>query len=145
MSSFGRRLQQSGGSTTLYLSPATGTHATGATFTVQIRENSGGAPVNSVQANLTYPQALLQFVSADTTGSPFTTTVQNTGGSGTINLGVGILAGSVTNDQLVGTITFKVLAAGNASVNFTTGSGVASYISNTDICQVETGATFTLT
>lgn len=145
MSSFGRRLQQSSGATTLYLSPATGSHATGGTFTVQIRENSGGSPVNSVQANLTYPQTLLQFVSTDLTGGAFPTSAENTGGSGSINLGVALLASSVTGDQLVGTITFKVLSAGTASVDFTTGSGVASYISNTNICQTETGATFTLT
>lgn len=144
MSSFGRRLQQSAGTTTIYLSPAKGSYASGNNFTVKIRENSGGSPVNTVQANLTYPQALLQFVSADTTGSPFTTTVQNTGGSGTVNLGVGLLAGSVTGDQLVGTITFKVLAAGSAAVSFTTGTGVASSISNTNILQVENGGSYTL-
>jgi hypothetical protein len=145
MSSFGRRLQQSVGTTTLYLTPAKDSHATGTTFTVQVREDSGGAPVNSVQANLTYAQTLLQFVSADTTGSPFTTTAQNTGGSGSINLGVGLLGGSTTGDQLVGTITFKVLSAGTATVSFAADSGVASATSNTNICQSETSATYTLT
>lgn len=144
MSSFGRRLQQSAGMTTIYLSPAKGNYSTGNNFTVKVYENSGGSPVNSVQANLTYPQTLLQFVSTDTTGSPFTTTVQNTGGSGVINLGVGLLASSVVGDQLVGTITFKVLAAGTAAVSFDTGTGVASSISNTNICQAENGAKFTL-
>ncbi|HET8709310.1 MAG TPA: cohesin domain-containing protein [Candidatus Saccharimonadales bacterium] len=144
MSSFARRLQQAGGAPSLFLTPAKGNFTVGSTFTVQIRENSGSNQVNSVQANLTYSQTLLQFVSADTTGSPFTTTVQNSGGSGVINLGVGLLASSVGGDQLVGTITFKVLASGTAAVAFDTGSGVASAASNTNICQVQTGATYSL-
>lgn len=146
MSAFARKLQksvQSGGK--LYLSPATGSFATGATVTVTIREDSWGTAVNTVQANLSYPPSLLQYESTSTSTSAFTTTIQNEGGTGTVQLGVGILAGSVTGDQIVGVVTFTALTAGSADVLFTAGSGIARESDSADICNQTVGATYTIT
>ncbi len=146
MSIAARRLQRraaSGG--LLYSSPSTGSYSNGATVTVQIRMNSGGTAVNAVQANLSYPATRLQFSSINTTGSPFTTTIQNSGGGGTVQLGVGILAGSTSGDQLVGTVTFTAISTGSATVAFTAGSGIARASDSTDICQNKVGATYTIT
>ena len=147
----GRRLQQASNKATivtkitLYLSPAGGTFKVGSTVTVVIRENSLTTAVNTVQANVSYPTATLQFSAVNNTGSPFTTTIQSTGGSGLVQLGVGILGGSTTGDQLVGTITFTALAAGPAALTFSSGSGIASASTSTDVCQQENGATYTIT
>lgn len=145
MSRFGTRVRrgvQHGA--TLYLAPATGSYASGATITMTIRMSSGSVGVNAVQANLTYPTAQLQFVSTSTAGSPFTTTIQNSGGSGSVQLGVGILAGSTSGDQLVGTVTFTALNAGSAAVSFAAGSGIAKASDSTDICQQKRGALYTI-
>lgn len=142
-----RRAQRAAGVTTdptLYLTPPKGSFTNGSTVTVQIRENSYGIAVNTVQANLSYPSALLQFGSISTTGSPFTTTIQSTGGSGSIQLGVGILSGSVSGDQLVGTVTFTVIATGSARLDFTDGSGVADASTSSDVLKRLFGASYAL-
>lgn len=128
----------------MYLSPSAGTYAGGATITVEIREDSGAVAVNAAQANLSYPVSLLQFQSIDTSGSPFTTTIQSNGGSGSVELGVGILAGSTTGEQLVGTVSFTVIGAGSATINFADGSGLARADTSTDICNRKDGAAYTL-
>ena len=56
---------------TLYLSPASKTVNNGENFAVSVYTNTGGDPVNAVQANLSYPTATLQFISVDSSGSAF--------------------------------------------------------------------------
>lgn len=145
MSRFARRLQRapvSGGE--LYITPASGNYTSGATVTITIRENSGSIPVNSVQANLTYPQAQLQFQSINTSSSPFTTTLQSTGGSGSVQIGVGNLGGSVTGDAVVATVTFTVIGTGTAQIQFAAGSGIAQTSDSSDICKKKIGSSYTL-
>jgi hypothetical protein len=143
-----RRLQRSSGAVAgarLYLTPASGSYVNGGTLVIDIREDSGLVAVNAVQANLTYPTAQLLFQSVTTSGGAFTTTIENSGGSGVINLGVGLLASSVTGDQLVGTITFSIVGAGTPTVAFDTGSGIARESDSTDICDQKDGGTYTIT
>ena len=54
----------------LYLGPVTGSFAVGDTFTVSLYLNTGGQPVNAVEADLAFPPNKLQVVSP-TTGSSF--------------------------------------------------------------------------
>ncbi|MEO6513402.1 MAG: cohesin domain-containing protein [Candidatus Saccharimonadales bacterium] len=149
MSRFARRLQQSTAVSTsvikLYLTPSQGAHIVGDTVVVTIREDSLTTPVNSVGVDLTYPAGMLQYQSSSTTGSGFTTTIQNTGGSGAVNIAVGILAGSVTGDQLVGTVTFLVIGTGQADVTFDPTSGIARAAPpNDDVCQAKLNASYTI-
>jgi chitinase len=121
---------------TVYLSPASQTLGPSTSFSVQVRENSGTTAVNAIQANLSYNPSLLTFVSISTTGTAFGVTAQTTGGSGVVNIGLGVSGGSpaVTGDQLVATITFTTTATGGtASVPFTTGTALVSSTTNTDI------------
>lgn len=127
----------------LYLSPTSGGYHIGDTVTMAVRENSFTTAVNSVQANLTYNASVLQFQSSDISASPFEISVQNTGGSGTIQIALGSFDGSVTGDQLVSTVTFTVLATGTAAVAFTTGSGIARTSDSSDICNQKLGASYT--
>jgi hypothetical protein len=126
------------------LTPSTGQFSVNDQVVVAIRENSLSVAVNSIQANLTYPAGKLQFVSASTAGSPFTTTVQNTGGSGNVQLAVGLLGGSVSGDQLVGTVTFKALASGTAQVDFTSDSGIADEATSSNVCQQKEGGLYVI-
>ena len=129
----------------LYVSPSSSSYAVGSTITMQVHENSFTDAVNSFQANITYPSALLQFESSDVTASPFTQSFGNTGGSGTIQISAGNLVGSSTGDQIVSTVTFTVLAAGIADIAIDSGtSGIAQASDSTNICNSYVGARFTL-
>lgn len=145
MSKFGRRLQSASPTgAELYITPSTGTYTNGSSFTITIRENSGSVQVNAVQANLTYPAARLQFQSISTATSGFSDTLQSTGGSGTVQIGMGELGGSVTGDAIVATVNFTVIGTGAGNIAFTTGSGIARTSDSTDICKKLTGANYTL-
>ncbi|HEU4966496.1 MAG TPA: cohesin domain-containing protein [Candidatus Saccharimonadales bacterium] len=127
----------------LYLSPSSGTVINGNTLTVDVRENSGTEPVNAVQANMSYPASLLQFVGI-TSSSAFSVAAQNSGGSGTVQIGRGALP-SVTGDQLVATVQFKALASsGAAAISFTGGSSVVSANTNANIMTSYPGGSFSL-
>lgn len=130
----------------LYITPPGGSYSNGATVTITIRENSYSTPVNAVQANLTYPAAQLQFqsISAGAGTSPFTTVLQSTGGSGSVQIGVGLLGNSVTGDAVVATVTFTVIGTGTAPIQFAAGSGIAKTSDSSDICKKKTGSSYTL-
>jgi hypothetical protein len=128
----------------LYLTAAQSTYNVGDTILVTIREDSLTTAVNSVGVDLSYPAGLLQYQSSSTSGSAFTTTVQNTGGSGGVHIAVGILAGSNNGDQLIGTVTFTVVASGTAAVTFDVTSGIARASDSVDVCQAKIGTSFNL-
>jgi len=121
---------------TIYLTPASQTFGASTSFSVQVRENSGTTSVNAIQANLSYNPSLLTFVSISTTGTAFGVTAQSSGGSGVVNVALGVSGGSpaVTGDQLVATINFTTTTTGGtASVPFTTGTALVSSTTNTNI------------
>ncbi len=128
----------------LYLTPASGGYSNGATVSVTVKENSYSTQVNAVQANLTYPTGQLQFQSINTSSSAFTTTLQSTGGSGSVQIGVGSLGNSVTGDAIVAVVTFTVIGTGFAQIQFAAGSGIAQTSDSTDICKKQTGSSYTL-
>ncbi|HSH18246.1 MAG TPA: cohesin domain-containing protein [Candidatus Saccharimonadales bacterium] len=101
------------------LSPPTAAVASGSTFTVQLKENSGTTQVNSIQASIGYDPAQLQYVGM-TEGSVFTTqAATDTATAGRVRLARAIPAGGggVSGDNTIVTLTFKVLAtSGTAAV-----------------------------
>ncbi len=118
---------------TIYLSPSSQTLAANTTFTVALRENSGTASVNALQANFSYDPNLVDFVSIDTTGSAFTTAAQATGGAGAVQISRGII-GSLTGDQLVANVTFKAkTSSGTAAMAFTSGTALVDASSNANL------------
>ncbi len=128
----------------LYITPATGNYNTGDTVQIAIRVNSQSTEINAVQANLTYPTNRLTYQSMSFTGSPLTTQVQQTGGSGEVRIASTILASSVTGDQLVATVTFTATGAGSASVAFMASSKIAAYADATDVLSGTTGAAYVI-
>lgn len=150
MSISARKLQRishgSGGGTpsaNLYVTPASGTYGYGATVTVQVYEDSGSTSVNGVQFDLTYPTAQLQYVSSNNSGSPFSAVLQNSGGSGTVNIAVGNLGGSASGAQLVATIIFKVIATGSANLAFGNNCFVTETSTSSNILSGKTGSSYT--
>lgn len=145
MSKFARRLQQSPPKgAKLYITPASGSLTNGNTLVITIREDSGSDPVNAVQASLTYPTARLQFQSISTASSPFTTTAQATGGSGSVDIGVALLGDSVTGNNIVATVTFTIISTGSAAITFDPESGIARSTDSVDICKQKLGANYTI-
>lgn len=129
---------------TLSLSPASKSVAKGAVLSVSVRENSGAEPVNSVQANLTYPANLLDFVSISSS-SAWGIVAQNTGGGGSVQIARGANP-AVSGSQVVATVLFRAKAdSGTASINFAAGSAVISANSNADVKSGESGGNYTLT
>lgn len=117
---------------TIYFNPPTQGYTVGSNITIEIRENSGSTGVNAVQANFSYPSDKLTFVSSDGSGSGFTTEAQNVGGNGTVTLARGII-GSLTGDQLIAKVTFKVNTTGTANLSFINGSALISASTNQNI------------
>lgn len=129
----------------LYINPASGSYSVNGSVVVTIRENSYTTDVNSFQANITYDDTMLQFVSSDVSTSPFTSNVQNTGGSGTVQVSSADLSGSQTGDQVVSVVTFTALAAGTTTIAFDTStSGIADTANSSNICNSFVGASLTI-
>jgi len=119
-------------SPTIYFNPPSQGFSVGSTITIEVHENSGSAPVNAVQANFSYPADKLTFVSADGSASGFTTQAQSTGGNGQVSLARGVI-GSLTGDQLVSKVTFKVNLAGTANLTYVSGTSLISSSNNLNI------------
>jgi len=133
------------GAATLSVVPSGAIVNNGTVFTVNVRENSGAATVNAVQANLTYPTAGLELVSIDASGSAFPLEAQSTGGSGSITLARATNGGQppVSGDQLVATLTFKsLMTTGSAALTFVAGSAVVSSVDSTALTLTTVNGTY---
>jgi len=131
------------GTSTLTLTPGNQNVSLGASFTITIVENSGTTSVNAVQANLTYDQTKFQFVSIDTSTSPFTLVAQSSGGNGVVNI-ANATSTPVTGSQTVAKVTFTAIGLGATPISFAAGSGIADSTTNTDTLGTATGATYTI-
>lgn len=126
------------GSASLGLSPAGGSHAIGSTFSVSVYENSGGTAVNGAEADLNFNSSQLELL-GKSCGSAFEITAPAGGNS--------LTCATVTpksGSQVVGTVSFKALAAGSAGVNFAPSSQItAADGSGTNVWNGDTsGASF---
>ncbi len=105
----------------IYLSPGSKTVSQGSNFSISVRVSSSD-PIDTAQANLSYPVDKLDFVSISYSGSAFPIQAESSGGSGVVKIGRGI-AGTVSGDKLVGTVTFRAKPNfGTAAVSFAAGT-----------------------
>lgn len=131
------------GTATLSLTPSTSSPALDSTFTITIYENSATVAVNAVQADLTYNTSLLQYISTDLATSAFSLTGQNSGGNGTINLGLANTT-SRTGSQIVAVITFRAIGTGSAAVNFAGSSAIVNAATQNNELGTATGGTYSI-
>jgi len=110
------------GTASLHLSPAAGSYTVGQTFTVTITETSSVA-VAAVELDVNYPAGLLQCNGPASLGA-FATSYHNTCAGGALSLGVGVQGTPVSGTQTVGSVSFTVLAAGNASLSIADASEI---------------------
>ncbi len=124
-----------GNTGSLYLSPATQSVLIGANLTTTVRLTPG-VNVDGVEATVSYDQTKLTFVSLSGTGSPFDVELgPQTGGTGTVKITRGNLAGGVSTDSLVASIVFTAVAGSGTSVlqltgNATTGGAYTNPVTN---------------
>ena len=113
----------------LYVTPETGTYTIGETFDVQVLADSGGAPINAAEADITFDPAALSVVSLSKDGSLLSTwpaqpSFSNT--EGTIGFS-GVAASKYTGSAgLLITITFKALQNGQDGAHFASGAILAA-------------------
>lgn len=111
---------QAGGS--LYLSPSGQTITQGSTFSVSVRVNTGGAAVDTAQANLSYPADKLDYLGTSYYGSAFEIQAESSGGSGSVRIGRGAISAK-SGDLSIAVVSFRAkVSSGSASVSFTSGS-----------------------
>lgn len=123
-------------SAALYVSPASGTVAVGSIIPVQVRVNTGGDPVNAVQANLSYNASQLAYEKYDGTGSAFSLMANTQADSGSLKMAraTGGGAAPVTGDVLFVTVYFKAITTtGTSSVAIAADSHVVRSSDSVDI------------
>lgn len=121
------------GTASISLSPATLSVNHNTSFTVEIRENSGTEIINGVQANLTYDDNALDFVSIDTTTSAFGLSFEETGGNGSVRIARTSI-NPLTGNQLVAKVTFTAKSiSGNTAINFAPGTTIVRESDNEDV------------
>ena len=113
------------------------------TLTITIQENSLAELVNAVQADLTYDQTKLQFVSINVTGSAFDLKAQNTGGNGVVNIAQGSSV-SLSGLKTIATVTFNTIAAGTAAIGIASTSAIVRTSDTTNILGTMNGGSFTI-
>jgi hypothetical protein len=139
---------QSAGSAKVSISPASGSYAVGKTFVASVMlDSGGGVGVNAADGALSFDPSLLAVQSISKENSVFNLWTSNPSFSNTAGT-VDYSGGS--NDAYTGSsgdvvdVTFKVLAAGSASVKFSSASALAADGQGTNVLGGNTGATYTL-
>ena len=132
----------------LSLSPASASHAAGDTFVVSVMLNSGGGVgVNAADGQLSFDPTLLAVQSVSKDNSVFNLWTSNPSFSntaGTVSYSGGSNNAYTGNAGDVVDVTFKALAAGTASVKFSSATALAADGQGTNVLSGTTGATYTI-
>lgn len=116
----------------------------GEIISLNVRADTGGDLINSVQANLTYPADRLDYLGTSSEGSAFPIKAEEIGGNGKVSIARGSTT-KISGDQLVALVRFKVKAAsGKAVVAIAPGSALVRSSDNANILSISSGATLQL-
>ena len=114
----------------LSISPSSGTHNVGQTFSVSVYVSSADQSMNAVSGIITFPADKLQITSLSKTGSVVSLWVQEPSFSntnGTVNFeGIVLNPGFQGNSGKIITVTFKAKVVGTASLSFNSSSVLAN-------------------
>lgn len=130
----------------LYISPASGSFGVGSTFTVTVRTDTQGQSINTTEASISFSTDTLQLVRV--TASP-TFYLQAPGspaqGNGTAYFGGGLpTPGYTGGNGVVGSMTFRALREGPATVSVTSGRVLLNDGQGTDALTGTAGARYTI-
>ncbi|MCD5381705.1 MAG: hypothetical protein LR017_00130 [Candidatus Pacebacteria bacterium] len=128
----------------LLVSPTSGAYSNGQTFTATIQVDPQGKSVNVVEAQLAFDAARLSVVNVSKTGSVFslwTTEPTFSNSAGTIDFGGGSPTPFNTRSTIA-TVTFRVVAPGDATVSVSSASALAADGLGTDVYAGSVDATY---
>lgn len=131
---------------TIKLSPETGVYSVGGTINAKILINTAGKPINAAEGTLSYNPKELQVLSIGKGGSIFNLwTIEPTfsNSTGKVTFGGGSPSGYTGSSGVVATVTFRVLAAGNPKVTFSSGSVLAADGQGTNVLSGMAGGSYT--
>ncbi len=132
----------------LYFSPSSGSYATGEQFLAVVYVSSADQAMNAASGVISFPQDKLEVVSLSKSASIFSLWVQEpsfSNNAGAINFeGIVLNPGFTGSGAKIITINFKVRAAGNAPLNFVSGSVLANDGKGTNILASLGSAQFSL-
>lgn len=137
-----------GANGSLYLSPSSGNYTVGNTFSVAVRVNTDGVPINAVQGTLVFSPDKLSVIGISKSGSIFslwTTEPTYSNSSGTVSFGGGLPNPGFTGASgKIITITFRARISGTGSVNWSSGAVLANDGKGTNILISMGGGTYAL-
>lgn len=109
----------------VYFSPHGATHKKGTSFTVEVRGDvpSNGWLGGGATIGVTYPSSLLQVTDTSASGGALGGSKPTVSG-GTVSYSVFNYPSRAVNNQKIFSITFKAVAAGKATLNFTSNSNI---------------------
>lgn len=120
----------------LYLSPSTGAHTIGSSFTVTVRVNTAGQPINASDGFITFDASQLAVVGVSRAGSIFnlwTSEPAFSNDAGSISYSGGTPTPYTGNGGAIMTITFRALRESSSTVRFSAGSILAADGKGTNI------------
>jgi hypothetical protein len=116
----------------LYVAPATIHAKPGSSVTVAARITVSGDTANAVAAIIEYSPAMLTYLGSEINSAVWDVTAAQSATAGKVDIEVGTTT-PVTGDQLVATVTFAVVAAGDIPISIADTSAVVSSTTNTDL------------
>ncbi len=131
----------------LLFTPASGSYATGAQFTLKVAVDPGGQTVNASDGAIKFDPAVLSVNTVSKDGSAFslwTADPSFSNSAGTVSFSGGSPSGFATQSAIL-SITFTAKAVGSTTVSFTKGSILAADGKGTDIYQTGKDANLTIT
>jgi hypothetical protein len=131
----------------LYLNPETGTFQSGNTFSVSVKVNTQGTPINAAEATITFSPSELEVVSLSKAGSIFSLWPQEpnfSNQSGKIEFAGGSLQAFSGSSGTILTITFRAKKEATAKVNFISASVLAADGKGTNVLSEMRGGVYTL-
>jgi len=140
-----------GGNAVFFLVPNARTVNIGEIFTLEVRLNTGGKPVVSASAHLTYDSSKLQLTGIDSASSQLTIKAEETTDGNLIKMSRGNTTPLNNGSVLFAKLNFKAIAAGAAAVDFSLtlpGQGPTRVITNdgagTDILGLVMSSSYTI-
>jgi hypothetical protein len=131
----------------IYLTPSSGRISVGQEFTVSVIADTEGETVNTAESNITFSSNMIELIGVNQ-GSTFLLAAPASPnmGSATAYFGGGLPnPGYNGKAGLLGTMTFRAKATGNASINITRGFVLLNDGSGTRVLTRTAGASFTIT
>ncbi|MCX6794427.1 MAG: cohesin domain-containing protein [Candidatus Falkowbacteria bacterium] len=132
----------------LYFSPSAGAYEVGKTFSVSVYVSSADQAMNAASGAISFPKDKLEITALSKSGSIFSLWVQEpvfSNSTGVINFeGIVLNPGFSGSGGKIMTINFKVKAAGQAGLNFSSGSILANDGAGTNILKSLGSASYKL-